>query len=239
MSANKIIANPAIAQRGTYGYLLWLRRDLPQAYRQAALQIPAVANFEASLRSTGLGDDDIDLSDLLDVADSSSVADVTSSPFDTSDALDLSAYADDTVLDSSIASAVNQPVSIDQSTILDSAGTPTLPPIAPAPPDIVPSAPSTAAQAVNVGQVASVVAASTAGAPKASNAAAAQVVQAVAGVAPLLTGVVSTANGAYLAPIAAQPGSLSSVLSSSVAGIPIWIIGLGAVGLLALLSAKD
>jgi len=240
-SANKVKANPAIPQRGTYGYLLWLRRDLPGAYAKAALAMPTVAAFEASLRSSGLGDDEIDLSDLMDVADaSSSVADV-SSPFDISGADQLTgAFDTGTILDSSIASSVNAPVSIDTSTILDQTDSPTLPPIAPPPSDIAPSVPSSAAAAVPVAQLAAVVGGAIAGAPKATKANTAQIIVAGANLAPLVTGVVTTAAGSsYLAPIQPAAGSLSSVLSSTVFGIPAWILGVGAIGVIALISAKD
>lgn len=240
ISANKVKANPPITQRGTYGYLLWLRRDLPKAYAIAALNMPSVAAFEASLRApSGLGDDEIDLSDLVDVASS---ADVSSVPaFDISGADQLTgAFDTGTILDSSIASAVNAPVSIDTSTILDQTDSPTLPPIAAPPADIAPSLPSSAAAVVPAAQLAQIVAGATQGAPKASGTNAAQLLVAAGNLAPLITGVVTTpAGSSYLAPLQPAPGSLSAMLSSSVAGIPVWILGLGAVGLIAVLAAKD
>ena len=232
MNANKIRANAAIPQKGIYGLLLWMRRDAPAAYLQAIATVPGVATFEKSLRGSALGDDDLDISDLTDLSDVSSSIDTTA--FDPS-SIDTS-FSDSTVLDSDVTAAVNTQPTFDQSTILDQATAPSFPPIS-APADIVPSPPSSAAGAVNLGQVVQALA-STPSTPKV---AATQISLAAAGQAPLLTGTVYPSSGApaYLAPIAAQPGSLSAVLSSSVMGLPVWIFGAAALGIVALLSAKD
>jgi hypothetical protein len=240
-TASKVIANAPIPQRGAYGYLLWLRRDNPIAYATAVKQIPQVAQFEAALpkAARGLGDDfDIDVPDI----EIDAPADVdTGSSF---------------ALDSSTTDLIGtQSIGIDTSLFPTEA--PSMPAIT-APPDTSPSAASTAASiaasvlpaiAKIVSAAAPVAAAvinkgtaaqNAATVAKANQTAQLQYAAAVAGGAPLQTGLVTTAGGlSYIAPISALGGSLSSALSASVMGIPIWILALGGFGLVALLSAKE
>src|SRR5271167_2639844 len=70
-TANKVQANAPINQTGTYGYLLWLRRDLPPVYAAAVKQYPEVAAFEGALQrqAQGLGDDDDYSADEFDLSD--------------------------------------------------------------------------------------------------------------------------------------------------------------------------
>jgi len=240
MSAAKVVASPKISQKGTYGYLLWLRSSMPHAYVKAVQSIPQVAAFEASLpraQSPGLGDDfDVDTSAFdMSVPDVSVATDVSS----------------DFSLSASSVDLVNDPVSFDSSSF----AAPSLPEVAP-PPDIIPSASSTAASIASsvLPAIAKIV---TAAAPvavaainnstakvnqvtaaKVNQTAAIQYAAAVQGLAPLQTGVITPAAGsAYIAPLAALPGSLSAGLSSTVAGIPVWILALGGLGLLALVAA--
>jgi hypothetical protein len=240
-SANKVIANAAIPQRGTYGYLLWLRRDMPNAYAAAARAIPALAQFEASLpKSRGLGDDFS-----FDVPDVS---------FDVTPSLPP---ADSFTLDPSTVDLVNVGAPDFISSSLIPVDVPAMPAID-APSDVAPSVASSAASAVTsaLPAIAKIVVAalpvaaavinrgtSTQNAQtiaKANQTAQLQYAAAIAGGAPLQTGLVSTPTGLqYLAPIAPLGGSLSSALSASVMGIPIWIVGLGVVGIVALASAKD
>jgi len=69
---------------------------------------------------------------------------------------------------------------------------------------------------------------------KTTQAAQLQYAAAVAGASPLASGVVSTANGNYIAAVA--PLGQNSLLSSSIGGIPLWILALGGVGAALLLA---
>jgi hypothetical protein len=63
---------------------------------------------------------------------------------------------------------------------------------------------------------------------KTQQAAQLQLQQALSGAAPYPSGVVQGANGAYIAAVA--PASQNSLLSSTLGGIPVWILALGGVG---------
>jgi hypothetical protein len=63
---------------------------------------------------------------------------------------------------------------------------------------------------------------------KTQGAAQLQLQQALAGAAPYATGIVQGSNGAYVAAVA--PLSQNSLLSSTLFGVPIWILALGGIG---------
>jgi hypothetical protein len=70
-----------------------------------------------------------------------------------------------------------------------------------------------------------------------------QLAQALAGAAPLTSGVVMGPNGSYVAAVAPAAGSLAAVasglatdLSSTVAGVPVWLLALGGIAAAYLLS---
>jgi hypothetical protein len=258
-----------ITQKGTLGYLLWLRQNMPGTYLTVAAKVPAVAAFEAAVRappsalqglyaappfwqrqSQAMGDygdyfsavasdassdaSDLDLSSALD---SSSPVTVDFTDALTNDPLDASVLNPDEAPD----------VSTPDVSIVDQ--TPALPPIAPAAPAAAAAASSSsmtsslpaiaqivAATAPIVAAVINSNTASVNAATVAKTAAAAQVqlAAAAAGQAPLQSGVVAGANGSYIA--AVTPFGQDSVLSSTIGGVPLWLLALGGVGAALLLA---
>jgi hypothetical protein len=247
-TAAPIQLHPTIPQRGPLGYLLWLRTALPAAYVVALHKVPAVAAFENALHTPlgccGIGqvDDDTDLMD-TDVSDDtlpeidvtayseapSTVLDDTADTFDTSDSsvlspdylsstppIDTSVVAPATPTLPSIAAAPSAAATVAASSSMSSA----LPAIA----QIVAAVAPVAVASLNLATAqtnASTVA-------KTQGAAQLQLQQALSGQAPYQTGIVQGANGAYIAAI--NPVSPNSLLSSTLGGIPIWLLALGGVG---------
>jgi hypothetical protein len=221
--ANKVQASSPINQTGAYGYLLWLRRDLPPVYSAAVQSFPDVANFEAALvrNARGLGQDEgeIDLSDVTDLSTMVSppeieltLPDIEPEPI-TVPAPELPSVAVPT--DSS--GAISQAAA--------NVGPSTLASIATAVAAIVPAALKVTSAVIN-NQTAS----------KTLATAQLQYAAATAGRAPYQTGIVTTPSGVqYLAPIAAVAGGGSAIaqsLETNLMGLPLWAWGLGALALL-------
>jgi hypothetical protein len=251
--ASKISIHAPIPQTGVYGYLLWLRQNMPTAYAIASTKVPALAAFETALKAEGgalgcgcgLGDDgDFDISDIADDAsdlDTSSFTDAFTGTADTGPITTDLSINDNSILDAGQVTTNLNPATLDMSTV-DPGDVPSLPPIAAAPAaasstgSIAGSssmASSLPAIAAIVGAVAGVTVAalnhSTASinastVAKTQGAAQLQLAQALAGGSPLASGVVMGPNGSYIAAVT------PSLLSSSIGGVPLWVLMLGAVG---------
>jgi hypothetical protein len=203
--ANKVQVKPAIQQSGAYGYLLWVRRDLPPVYSTLLKTYPQVANFESALKrqASGLGQDLLDTDD----TDESGIV-----PIDFG-----TPSIDEPVV---ITTAFSDPViTVDAPEISPS----TLTSIASTVAAVLPAALKTAA-VVSAGS-----------ASKTLSTAQLQAAAALAGSAPLTTGIVTTASGAqYLSALssAAEGSDIADVLDFSLGGLPLWawgLIGLGAL----------
>lgn len=242
-TAKKVVAHPKITQSGTGGYLLWLRSALPVAYAAAVKAVPQVAQFELALpkAKAGLGDDfDFDFSADLD-------APVTASSFDVGDVASDAGDVDMSSLTSGIDSMDVGPLA-----------TSLFPPTANIPAATLPAAAASAASAASsvlptIGAVvlaslpvaAAVLNRSTAQTTAQTVAQANQTAQlqyaaAVRGATPYQTGTVTNplTGQTYIAPLNSLGGSLSAGLTQSVAGIPVWILALGGLGLVALVAAS-
>jgi hypothetical protein len=239
-SLNKVIAKPPIVQGGTYGYLLWLRRDLPPVYAALAKQVPDVARFEAALvrQNAGLGQDlltdDFSMPDLSPVAIDTPVAvdyaDALATPTLTTSsgpiASDLSTVTIPSDVGGSVAGQVANGVS--PSTLATIGAT-----VAAILPTAIKAAATVGAAVIN-SQTAS----------KALATAQLQYSAAVAGKAPLQTGIITTPGGvSYLAPIQSFSGlpsgsTLTDTLQASIAGVPLYVYLLGGAALLVLLASR-
>jgi hypothetical protein len=223
--ANKVQVKPAIQQSGAYGYLLWVRRDLPPVYSTLLKTYPQVANFESALKrqASGLGQDLLDTDD----TDESGIVPIDfgtpsidepvvittafSDPVITVDAPEISPVA----VSSDASGAAGAAASgISSSTLTSIASTVAA---------VLPAALKTAA-VVSAGS-----------ASKTLSTAQLQAAAALAGSAPLTTGIVTTASGAqYLSALssAAEGSDIADVLDFSLGGLPLWawgLIGLGAL----------
>jgi len=223
--ANKVTASAPIRQPGSYGYLLWVRRDLPPVYSQLVKTYPQVANFESALQrqASGLGQDLLDTDDIDEsgIFDSSII-----SPID--EPVTIIPPAELTTITVPAPDVTPVPVPVDTSGAAGEAASnisgSTLSSIANTVATLLPAALKTATAVVN-SQTAS----------KTLATAQLQAAAALAGKSPLQTGIVTTANGTqYLSALNSAGGlsDLSDTLSFSLGGLPLWawgLIGLGAL----------